>query len=1183
GGAFVTAVGTILDDDPGSLPTVTMPNLTVDEFAEVIRIPVRLSPATSREVEFDFRTDDGTARSGIEFNGRSGHVTTTPNANGWDVLIWLTSATREDMFDNPDKQFTLTLSNLRNAVFPNDAPTITSTITIRDDDTEQRTESTVSVADDSVDEGDDLQFTVTVFPPVPTETSVAFSVTPGTASSGTDYMAPTQTRLTFAPNQASYDVFVPTVADNNNENDETLTLTLSSPTGLVVSSTEGSATGTIRNRTEPILRIDAVTSSPITEGGNAVFTITASPPPQTNLVIPLMIQETGGDYLAGTPASAVTLAATQNTVTYTVATEDDSESEQNGSITVTFVTPVANAGYTLSRRLAATANIQDNDQSTAPALPVMTIAPPSAAVTEGQRVTFSVTATPAATTSLRVRVSIRQQGRYTNTTRTITRTLGAGRRSLAFSTSAGDDSAPDSNNVVTMTLVAGSGYTVGSPNSGSITLVENDVLPDPVISIRATASPVIEGNAAVFSISATPSATRDLVVTFSVNESGNFVAGTRPTRTTIRRGRSSVLVQVPTTDDNNDEANGSVGITLSNGTGYTVGSARSAAVRVNDNDESGGGNNPTQRRANQPVSTNVGSNLGNGYGSTIQGRTENGIPQGGGGQQQGGREQSYNLSLQGSSPLEFLVNEAKSRRDAHRRGQRATPLHIPRDMGFTVSLNGSNQTPTPASPDIGTAIENASNTSGNDLTLWGRVFYQESSGSEGELDNRVEFEGDVTGVMIGIDTYSPETGVLWGISLVEARGEMGYTSSGVKGTHETRLTGLHPYVGMQWGSGVRVWGTLGFDKGDIEINEEENPDDRYISDITMQTLGLGAYGPIVGRTTEAGNSLTLGFTGDGTFVRTEEDTEGAMSTSSGRLRMGLELEHIQTLESGNRFGSTLELTWRHDIGDGLAGGGAELGGTFNINLTSGLILSADARTLVYHSSDLDEWGVGLNLIWLPDRNRGLSLSFKPQWGSTSSRAHQLWNGNSNQFNQYGGNAFTTPGGASYALELKYGIPLSNNKNLLELFAKSNLNTNSSYTTTSLGATIDIGKTLSLGYEAALLPRNHNNSYGNGFNSYGSGFSGGYGSNYGSGFGSGYSNNSLTSQHNDPNEMFMPGSAGYMPHLQPGTIAYDFFMQPYGYRGGNGAQYQPLGVTRSITETNHSRISHHTYIRYLKRF
>ena len=67
----------------------------------------------------------------------------------------------------------------------------------------------------------------------------------GTATSGADYTAAGGT-LTFNPGDTSQDIYdVPILADTVDEENETFTVTLSSPTNAVVSTTAGTATMTI--------------------------------------------------------------------------------------------------------------------------------------------------------------------------------------------------------------------------------------------------------------------------------------------------------------------------------------------------------------------------------------------------------------------------------------------------------------------------------------------------------------------------------------------------------------------------------------------------------------------------------------------------------------------------------------------------------------------------------------------------------------------------------------------------------------------------------------------------------------------------------------------------------------------------------------------------------------------------
>ena len=112
----------------------------------------------------------------------------------------------------------------------------------------------------------------------------------------------------------------------------------------------------------------------------------------------------------------------------------------------------------------------------------------------------------------------------------------------------------------------------------------------PVITIAAGTSPVTEGTDATFTVTATPAPTADLMVNLSVAEAAgsDFVAGANEgsgKTVTILANSSSATYTVATVSDDTDEPDGSVTVTVTNGTGYMVGSTTSATVMVNDDDE----------------------------------------------------------------------------------------------------------------------------------------------------------------------------------------------------------------------------------------------------------------------------------------------------------------------------------------------------------------------------------------------------------------------------------------------------------------------------------------------------------------------------------------------------------------------------------------------------------------------
>ncbi|MDE0405362.1 MAG: spondin domain-containing protein [Nitrospira sp.] len=109
------------------------------------------------------------------------------------------------------------------------------------------------------------------------------------------------------------------------------------------------------------------------------------------------------------------------------------------------------------------------------------------------------------------------------------------------------------------------------------------------LSVRGS-GPVTEGTSASFTVSANPAPSSNLTVNLNVSENSNngrdFVATTHQGSKTVRidAGTTSTTYSVATVNDNTDEPNGSVTVTVASGNGYTVVSPSSASVTVNDND-----------------------------------------------------------------------------------------------------------------------------------------------------------------------------------------------------------------------------------------------------------------------------------------------------------------------------------------------------------------------------------------------------------------------------------------------------------------------------------------------------------------------------------------------------------------------------------------------------------------------
>ena len=336
--------------------------------------------------------------------------------------------------------------------------------------------------------------------------------------------------------------------------------------------------------------------SAVTEGGNAVFTVSASSGPATALTVTLTVADDGSsDFLAQSDEGekTVTIAAGQTSATLTLNTQDDSADEADGSVTATVS---SGAGYTVGSPSTATVAVSDNDP-TPQGTPVVRIAA-GADVTEGGNAQFTLTASPAPTASITVGVAVTQSGAFATSGQTGARTVTIGTGGTASLTVAtDDDSADETNGGITAAVQTGAGYTVhATQNAATVAVDDNDV---PVVRVTGGAS-ITEGGTAVFTVTASPTPAAPLGVTLAIGQSGDFAAsGETGARTVTVPSAGSVTVSVATDNDTTDETNGAITATVQTGAGYTVATApnNTASVTVADDDAAPG----VHRRSRLPM------------------------------------------------------------------------------------------------------------------------------------------------------------------------------------------------------------------------------------------------------------------------------------------------------------------------------------------------------------------------------------------------------------------------------------------------------------------------------------------------------------------------------------------------------------------------------------------------------
>ena len=337
GAATLTAAGVIEDDDDE--PRVGIGDGSASEGAPLgaMRFTVALQPASGRVVTVRYATANLTAAAGSDYTAVSGTLTFAPGVREQTVTVPVAN----DTLDEDDEQFTVTLSTAVNATLDSGARTATGTIT-DDDDTPG-----LSIADARAQEdAGHLRFAVTLDHASARTVTVGFSTADGTAAAGSDYTAASGT-LTFTAGARARTIAVPVTDDADDEEDESLTVTLQSPSHATLD--DDRATGTIADNddavvappvdADPELSIDHAQAAE--DAGPLRFAVTldsaAAQAVTVNYATADGTASAGSDYTAAN--GTLTFAAGTLARTIAVAVTDDTAAEEEESLTVTLRSP----------------------------------------------------------------------------------------------------------------------------------------------------------------------------------------------------------------------------------------------------------------------------------------------------------------------------------------------------------------------------------------------------------------------------------------------------------------------------------------------------------------------------------------------------------------------------------------------------------------------------------------------------------------------------------------------------------------------------------------------------------------------------------------------------------------------------------------------------------------------------
>ena len=372
---------TIVEDDAATLAMAAAE--AAAEQAGRITFDVTLSLATDEVVTVNYETgaSEDTATAGLDYAPVSGTLrfpARSVAAQTVEVVVI------DDNMDEETETLTVTLSGAANAQLAGGGQTQTATGTIEDDDARPA----LSIDEGSATEaaGASMRFAVNLDPASGRTVTVEYATADGTAMDGSDYTRTSGT-LTFLPGTTTATVEVTILDDSENEEAETLMVTLSGAANAQFAGGGQTqpATGRIEDDDAPPAL--SIGDGSVTEaaGASIGFTVNLDPASGRTVTVDYATADVtataGADYTSA--SGTLTFLQGATTATFEVEILDDSESEEAETFTVSLS---GARGATLPAADAIGTVLDDGDGD-----PVCPATPDSAATTELELSWLSVT------------------------------------------------------------------------------------------------------------------------------------------------------------------------------------------------------------------------------------------------------------------------------------------------------------------------------------------------------------------------------------------------------------------------------------------------------------------------------------------------------------------------------------------------------------------------------------------------------------------------------------------------------------------------------------------------------------------------------------------------------------------------------------------------------------------------
>ena len=925
----------------------------------------------------------------------------------------LTLATAGDATDEPDGSVTVTVVDGSGYTVGSSG---SDTVAVSDDDAPLPVVTLAAGA--AVTEGGSASFTLTASPAPAADLAVSVTV----ATDG-DWGVTAGSRTVTIPASGSATLTLATTDDATDEPDGSVSVTVADGSGWTAGDpASGSVTVQDDDAALPVVTLAA--GAAVTEGGNAVFTLTASPAPAADLPVSVSVAA-AGDYGITAGTQTVTIPTT-GSATLTLATADDGTDEPDGSATVTVET---GSGYTVGASASGTVAVRDDDLPP----PVVTIAAKAGSVSEGGDAVFTLTADRAPDSDITVTLAVSETGDGDHVAAAdegpATLVIAKGATEAAFIVATVNDDADEPDGTVSVAVTACAGCTAGDPASASVEVKDDDV-PSTVPALSVGDSTAKEGGRLPimpFTVRLAPAAQGPVRVYVSTRPSTpvsaepgqDYAPGSSDL--TFQAGETEKVVWIRIYDDSHDEGSETFEVVLSDAKGAAIGDGVAVGTIVNDD--------PMPAAFLARFGRTVAEQALDGIAGRMSAPRTAGMQGAIAGQAVGFGPTDSGQPAAGATPGAAPANgEAALAMAEIARGFGGRSGHDPAGFGNGPGFmfpgspafagagssgaggTGFGQTPghsrtmTARDALLGSSfsLTGEKDGTGGSMAFWGRAAQGSFDGREGTFS----LDGTVTTGMLGADYARGRW--LVGLALAQSDGEGDYRDTDVMsraasqdcpaeaaelcrgavregdGKVEASLTAAVPYAALRVSERLKLWGAAGYGAGEVTLKTELGG--RYKADTSWSMAAAGMRGDLLAPPAE-GSGPALAVTSDALWTRTASEKTRDLAASDSdvtRLRVGLEGSYHVAMEDGASLVPKLELGARHDGGDAETGFGVELGG--GVKWTDpgmGLSLDLSGRTLIAHGNDdLKDRGFSAALAYdpAPATQRGASLSLRQDFG-----------------------------------------------------------------------------------------------------------------------------------------------------------------------------------------------------------